>query len=208
MERIFGDFIKDLPASKEYLILGFSPGSISLQKRWRNNGLSADFLADYLTTFFTGKDKDANAVNSELELKSSISYIANELLENAMKFNDNSSDYPVSIQLHLKSDRIVLMVTNSVAPQEVNKFQAYLEKLTTSNVEDLLVSQLEKNALDENSDSSGLGFMTIISDYRAKMGWKFETVRQEPEVVAATTMVQLEVWNWQWGIGNGEFVLK
>jgi hypothetical protein len=193
MERIFGDFIKDLPGSKEYLVIGFSPNSISLQKRWRNNGLSADFLADYLTTFFTGKDKDANAVSSELELKSSISYIANELLENAMKFHDNTFDYPTSIQLHLKSDRIVLMVTNSVAPQEVDKFQAYLEKLTTSNVEDLLVSQLEKNALDENSDSSGLGYLTIISDYRAKMGWKFETVRQEPEVVAVTSMVQLEV---------------
>jgi len=187
MERIFGDFIKDLPESKEYLIIGFSPSSISLQQRWRNNGLSADFLADYLTTFFPGND------NSELELKSSISYIANELLENAMKFHDNNSDYPASIQLHLKSDRIVLMVTNRVAPQEVDKFQAYLEKLTTSNVEDLLVNQLEKNALDDNSDSSGLGFLTIMSDYLAKIGWRFETVRQEPEVVAVTTMVQLQV---------------
>ncbi len=193
MERIFGDFIKDLPGSKEYLVIGFSPSSISLQQRWRNNGLSADFLADYLTTFFPGNNDDSNAAKSQLELKSSISYIANELLENAMKFNDNTSDYPISIQLHLKSDRIILMVTNSVAPQEVDKFQAYLEKLTTSNVEDLLVRQLEKNALDENSNSSGLGYLTIMNDYMAKIGWRFETVQQEPEVVAVTTMVQLEV---------------
>ena len=193
MERIFGDFIRDLPASKEYLIIGFSPSSISLQQRWRNNGLSADFLADYLTTFFPRTEQDSRAINAQLELKSSIGYIANELLENAIKFNDNSSDYTASIQLHLKSDRIILMVTNSVVSQEVDKFQAYLEKLTTSNVEDLLVSQLEKNALEENSDSSGLGFLTIMNDYMATIGWRFETVRQEPEVVAVTTMVQLEV---------------
>lgn len=193
MERIFGDFIKDLPPSKEYLIIGFSPASISLQQRWRNNGLSADFLGEYLTTFFPGNDTDSTVVSSQLEIKSSISYIANELLENAMKFNDNNSDYPVSIQLHLKSDGIVLMVTNSVATPEVDKFQAYLEELTTANVEDLLVNQLEKNALDDNSNSSGLGYLTIISDYMAKIGWRFETVQQEPEVIAVTTMVQLQV---------------
>ncbi len=193
MERIFGDFIKDLPASKEYLILGFSPSSISLQQRWRNNGLSADFLGDYLTTFFPGNDTDSNAVSSQLEIKSSISYIANELLENAMKYNDQNSDYPISIQLHLKSDRIVLMVTNSVATQEVDKFQEYLEKLTTANVEDLLVDRLEKNAFDDNSNSSGLGYLTIMNDYMAKIGWRFEKVQEEPEVIAVTTMVQLQV---------------
>lgn len=193
MERIFGDFIKDLPGSEEYLIIGFSPASISLQQRWRNNGLSADFLADYLTTFFPGKDGNSNAVKSQAELKNSISYIANELLENAMKYNNNKSNYPISIQLHLKNDLIVLMVTNSVAPQEVEKFQAYLEELTTSKVEDLLVCQLEKNALEENKYSSGLGYLTIISDYMAKMGWRFCTVQEEPEVVAVSTMVQLQV---------------
>ena len=35
------------PASEcEYLTLAFSPTSAPLRSRWRNNGLSADFLAD------------------------------------------------------------------------------------------------------------------------------------------------------------------
>jgi hypothetical protein len=33
----------------EYLKIGFSPTSIPIQQRWRNNGLSANFLADYLS---------------------------------------------------------------------------------------------------------------------------------------------------------------
>ncbi|NEP41224.1 MAG: ATP-binding protein [Okeania sp. SIO2H7] len=155
--------------------------------------MSADFLADYLTTFFPGNDEEPDRAKSRLELKSSISYIANELLENAMKFNDQTSNYPISIQLHLKSDRIILAVTNSIPPQEVDKFQSYLEELTTSKVEDLLLRQLEQNVLEENSNFSGLGYLTIINDYMAKMGWKLETVRQEPEVTAVTTMVQLKV---------------
>jgi hypothetical protein len=35
----------------EYLKLVFSPLSAPLHARWRNNGLSADFLGDYVLTF-------------------------------------------------------------------------------------------------------------------------------------------------------------
>ena len=38
-------------AGCEYLTLVFSPVSVPLRSRWRNNGLSADFLGDYVTTF-------------------------------------------------------------------------------------------------------------------------------------------------------------
>lgn len=193
MERIFGDFIEDLPATDEYLIIGFSPSSMPLKQRWRNNGLSADFLADYLTTFFPGSDDDLNAGYKQADIKNSIGYIANELLENAMKFNYDKSNYPISIQLHLDSEKIVVIISNSLNPQQVESFQAYLHELTTSDPEELLISQLEKNALEENSTSSRLGYLTIINDYMAKIGWKFHTVQKDPEVIAVTTMVQLMV---------------
>lgn len=41
-----------LPPSQEFLLINFSSSSIPLNQRSRNNGLSADFIADYLTTFF------------------------------------------------------------------------------------------------------------------------------------------------------------
>ena len=52
MTRIFGDFTERKDDHGEHLEIGFSPTSIPIQQRWRNNGLSADFLADYLSTFF------------------------------------------------------------------------------------------------------------------------------------------------------------
>jgi hypothetical protein len=193
MAQLFGNFYDEPVCSEEYLILGFSPSSIPLQQRWRNNGLSADFLADYLTTFFPCSDSDPNTIDKQAEIKSAVSYVANELLENAMKFNDETSQYPISIQLQLHSDRIVFRVTNSIPPQSVKTFQAYIQDLIHSDPQELYINKLECNAEDDSSTTSGLGLLTMINDYIASLGWKFETVKKDPEVIAVTTMVQLTV---------------
>ena len=193
MAQFFGDCIEDIPTSQEYLILGFSPSSVPLKQRWRNNGLSADFLADYLTTFFPGDEENPITVVQQAEIKSAVSYIANELLENAMKFSDETSEQPISIALHLHNDCLLFLTTNTIPPQSVDKFQSFLKELIASDPEELYIQQLERNAADETSTSSQLGLLTMINDYLAKLGWKFETVQQEPEVVTVTTMVQLPV---------------
>ncbi|MEG4230225.1 DUF6272 family protein [Microcoleus sp. N9_B2] len=192
MTQIFGDFIEQ-PASQEYLIIGFSPSSVPLKQRWRNNGLSADFLADYLMTFFPGQEDAPSTINRQAEIKSAVSYIANELLENAMKFNDETSEYPIDIKLLLESDGVIFSVANSISPQAVDKFQAYIQQLLTSEPSELYLQRLEKNAADESCINSGLGLLTMLTDYTAKLGWKFQTVHKDPEVIAVTTMVQLTV---------------
>jgi hypothetical protein len=192
MTQIFGDFIEQ-PASQEYLIMGFSPSSVPLKQRWRNNGLSADFLADYLTTFFPRNQDDPSTIERQAEIKSAVSYIANELLENAMKFNDETSEYPIDIKLQLESDGVIFSVANSISPQAVDKFQAYIQQLLSSEPSELYLQRLEKNAADESCTNSGLGLLTMLTDYTAKLGWKFQTVHQDPEVIAVTTMVQLTV---------------
>jgi len=35
--------------------------------------------------------------------------------------------------------------------------------------------------------------LTMLTDYSAKIGWKFQTVHKDPEVIAVTTMVQLTI---------------
>ena len=192
MIQTFGDFI-ELPASQEYLIIGFSPSLIPLKQRWRNNGLSADFMADYLATFFPGNEDDSSTLERQAEIKSAVSYIANELLENAMKFNNETSEYPIDIKLQLESDGVIFSVVNSISPQAVDKFQAYIQQLLASEPSELYIQQLEKNAVEESCTDSGLGLLTMLTDYSAKIGWKFQTVHKDPEVIAVTTMVQLRV---------------
>jgi hypothetical protein len=95
-------------------------------------------------------------------------------------------------------DRLVFLTTNSVNTQSVHKFQAFVQELTTSDTEELYIRHLEQNGSDErdslqDSSVSGLGLLTMINDYQAKLGWKFEAIQNKPEAIAVTTMVQLLV---------------
>jgi hypothetical protein len=193
MIKIFGEFTDEIASSQEYLIIGFSPSSIPLKQRWRNNGLSADFLADYLTTFFPPNENDPSSSQKRTEIKGSVSYIVNELLENAMKYNNPDSSHPISIQLHLSCDRIIILISNSIHPDAIAPFQTYIQNLLNCDLQELYVQQLEKSALDRNSSDSGLGLLTIINDYGAKLSWKFATLDREPPETIVTTIAELFV---------------
>jgi hypothetical protein len=191
--QVFGDFNEGRPLSQQFLVLGFSPTSMPLKQRWRNNGLSADFMADYLMTFFLGSNSEPKSKNEQVEIKGAISYIANELLENAMKFNDETTQHPISIRLQLYNDELMFLTTNTIPADRVPGFQSFLQELIAAEPLEMYIHQLEKNALEENGTSSGLGFLTMMSDYLAKLGWKFERIQDDPPIVAVTTMVQLAV---------------
>jgi hypothetical protein len=194
MNMILGDFIQNLPPSQEYLILSFSPSSIPLRQRWRNNCLSADFLADYLSTFFLSSDREQGNSGKPIEVKSAVSYIANELLENAMKYGVEESFHPISIQIHLNPELIVFQLTNTIKEEQTQTLQAYIKNLINSDPNELYIAQLEKNALNDNEEGeSGLGFLTMLNDYGAQLGWKFEVLPSESKQIILTTMVQLNI---------------
>jgi hypothetical protein len=193
MAQIFGDYQDQPSKNQEHLTIVFSPSSGQLQERWYNNGLSADFMADYFSTFFPRGEESISGINSKAEVKNIVSFIANELLENAMKFSDRTLDYPISITLQLQKNGFVFFATNSVVSQSVSPFQDYIQKLLNSDPGELIVHQLEKNAEDKTNTGSGLGILTLMSDYLAKVGWKFETVQDNPNITTVTTMVYLTI---------------
>jgi hypothetical protein len=192
MIEIFGDFQEDTPTDHEFLMIGFYPHSLPLKQRWRNNGLSADFVADYLTTFFPVNGNEPNSQGKQSQLKAAVNYIANELIDNAMKFNHETSDYPVKFGLHLLQDKLVLTSANCVSSPVLAKFYEFMQELKDSDRKDLYIQQLEKGALEKNHESK-LGILTMMNDYLATLGWKLQTIQKEPEVVTLTTRVQLIV---------------
>ena len=189
MVQIFGDFIEQMEG-KEYLLVRFSPTSLPLQQRWRNSGLSADFLAEYWSVFFPAHDVPSR--NRQREIKGAINYIANELLENVMKFNYQSIDYAVGLGLYLYQDEFRFYANNAIDPKSVDAFQRRIQTLLTGNVQQLYVDQVERNVAEERT-GSGLGLLTMINDYDAKLAWKFEAVALEPAFMVVTTMVQLSL---------------
>ncbi|MEB3280242.1 MAG: ATP-binding protein [Lyngbya sp.] len=190
MTQIFGNFVEiSDPENQEFLAIGFSPGSIPLQQRWRNNGLSANFMADYVTTFFPKSEDDPDTQHRQAEIQSAVSFIANELLENAMKFSNNRCHYPIQIKINLNSERLIFSVINSIDPEKIPSFQEYIQTLLNSDPQEMYINQIEQNL--EDGKSSRLGYLTMINDYQADLGWKFETVKMDSEVFIITTVVQL-----------------
>jgi hypothetical protein len=186
--QVFGEFTENFSERSEFLVLGFSPSSLPIQLRWKTNGLSADFLGDYVKNFFPG-DTSA-ALNKQTEVRHAVSFVANELLENAMKYSDKSAGQPVNLEVHLFSDRLIFVSKNSVHQDAIANFQTYLQQITSSDVGEMYINQVEKSVDNGESESSGLGYLTMIMDYDAVLGWKFEQISNKPATIV-TTMVQL-----------------
>ena len=188
MQQIYGHFREQLPSDQESLTIVFSPARTSRQDRWRNNGRSADFLGDYFAAFFPGTDGVPTQTATRAEIKSAISFIANELLENAVKFHYDPVQ-TISISLQLNPDDLVFKVANTVDPDTLDRFNHHIHDLLNEDPQELLIRTIEKNAAS-NSTDSGLGLITMLTDYGAKLGWRFETVGS---VVIVTTMVELGI---------------
>ena len=122
-----------------------------------------------------------------------MSYVANELLENAMKFSYASSYHAISIEMFLEADVVRLYATNSLDPQTIEPFKQVIHRLLTEDPDALYLEQLERNAENDNEDASGLGFLTLLNDYGATLAWKFEEFSQNDNGVTVTTMAKLTV---------------
>ncbi|HEY9645737.1 MAG TPA: hypothetical protein V6C88_05175 [Chroococcidiopsis sp.] len=205
----FGDFSTDLPVGEGYLAIALAPGSAAHNPHWQANSLSADFIASYFANFFPRDGQFqppdmacalSSTVDVRTEIKSAISYVANELLENSMKFCDPTVKHPISLSVYLCPDRLVFCATNTIPPPAVPPFQAYIQDLIAGDPSTQLIHQLERNAAAPTDSISKLGLLTIINDYHAKVGWKFEVLPAclldspaNSSVVAVTTIVQLPI---------------
>lgn len=196
MPQIFGDFVESFPPAQDALELSFTPNSLPIKKRWRSNRLSANFMADYFSNFLPVDEDDPAQKRRIKESKGAVSYVANELLENAIKFNNQGTNFKIKFGIYFIEEAdltAVLFATNSVSAEGLDKFQKFIQELLCSDPEKLYVQQIEKSAEEENSGASGLGFLTMINDYSAKLGWKFEIEQKDPKMIAVTTMVLVPV---------------
>nr|WP_286018952.1 ATP-binding protein [Candidatus Venteria ishoeyi] len=175
---------------EDFLITRFSSSSQPLKQRWHNKGLSASFIADYLYTFFISKDGKASV---SAHTKNAAKYIANELLENAMKFSNGDIDYPTTMSFIIRGNTVFFYTANSIAPEIQLNFQHYLRKLLADDPHALYIQQMENNAKDVNSTCSGLGFLSMICDYKADIAWKFSNSSEPCTTPIVTTMVRMDI---------------
>lgn len=193
--EVFGDFIQQLPQSAEYLTIGFSPTSLPLKHRWENNGLSADFIADYFRNFYISKREAAGEAADATEvdnLRDAVKYIANELLENAMKFQSEEIPSTATIGFSLYSERLVFSITNGVNKVQAEKFKKHVQSIVSEDPMELYIQAMRDSANAENANRSGLGLLSMICDYSARLGWEFKSHPDNAELQMVTTMVSLD----------------
>lgn len=197
MIQVFGEFIEEFPLEQNFLELSFSCSSRLTKKRWRNNSLSAHFVGDYLANLLQIDEDDEQGQELINQSKSAVSYVGNELLENAIKFHEKSQNDPVKFGIYVleETDKstVVVFTKNSISIPRFDKLQGFIQELLTADTNELYVQQIEKTSEDENSEASGLGLLTLINDYSAKLCWKFESAPTNPQIINVTTMAQIAI---------------
>jgi hypothetical protein len=190
MNQLFGDFKEEIIANHKLFMMDFFIHSIPLERRKQTRYLFIAFITDYLANLFPVDEDDIKSYERQLQMKSAVTYIANELLENSMKFTHETVKYPIKIGICSLEQSLVFIASNCASGKTLESFKIFVHELTTSDSNALYFRQLEKGA-EEKSEESRLGLLSMMNDYSAKLGWKIETVNKDPEITTVTTMVQL-----------------
>lgn len=136
-----------------------------LELNWSHCGATAEFLGEFFAGIAATSKLDAN------DARHSIAYLANELLENAVKFRAPGE---VAMETALDGETFKLHLVNETAPETAARFETLLAEIVSRDPGDLLIERIEANAADPDAGGSGLGILTLMNDYGAKLGWTME----------------------------------
>lgn len=175
MVTSFGDteLKNDKPEIGNSLRLAEGPIDLS----WHHCSTTSEFLGEF---FALPRAASGQAYN---EARHSIGYLVNELLENAVKFRSHGD---ILIESSLEGSCFQIKVANFTARETAARFQEMLSEVTSRDPGDLLIERIEANAADASSSGSGLGLLTLMSDYGARLGWTFENEADGERVQVAT----------------------
>jgi hypothetical protein len=135
------------------------------------------------------------AASNQSEIRHAVIYIANEFLENAMKYHERDVDIPIGIRLELTSDRITVRASNGIGDEQARRYKAFVQDILKQDAGDLLLRQLEESSSEIESNGSRLGLLTMITDYSAQLGWCFEAHTEHSEMMTVTTSAVLPLRN-------------
>ncbi len=165
MDSQFGEIDPSNSASAFSSHLRLADGPIDLS--WHHCSTTAEFVGELYGLRCRAQDMAYN------DARHSIGYMVNELLENAVKFRAGGD---ITVQASLEENRFELKVANHIAAETAERFQGLLAGIEGRDPGELLIERIEANAEDANSSGSGLGLLTLMSDYGVRLGWSFRKV--------------------------------
>ncbi|WP_292588093.1 ATP-binding protein [Mesorhizobium sp.] len=148
-----------------------------LDLSWRHCATTSDFIADLFALRFQ------SSRNDYMEVRHSIGYVVNELIENAVKFRAPGE---IVIEASMDSECFKLKVSNDVDNENASEFQSLLADITVGDPKDLLIQRIEENAANPDVARSGLGLLTLMSDYGARLAWIFSPADESDRIYLET----------------------
>ncbi len=165
-----------------------SLNAADLRTRWRRCSLSADFCARYAALSVPPAAPPPRL--SRRDAESVFAYLLNELFENAAKFSSGSQT-AVQYRAWMRPDDVVFQMTNHIRPEGQRPFVALIQELLENDPDELYFQKLEENA-EQDTDGSGLGYLTLIKDYGVHFGFRFRHLDEDNMAVDVQARVSLE----------------
>lgn len=184
MDGTIGEYREPTDAGPR-VTLTFYPGAFPVQ--WSQCSAAADFFAEY---FAAVADSGLADEAERREFVGSAGYVLNELIENAIKFCAGGT---VVIDAGVEAGEFVVLVSNEIAGDSVARLRDKFGALLRGDPQELLLQRVEENAAGSDVNSSGLGFLTMLSDYKARLGWRFDPAPGNPDNALLKTTARLQV---------------
>src|SRR5688500_12769974 len=121
--------------------------------QWRRCGVVADYIAEYLALSF---EQPSHA-------QSVLSTVANELVENAVRFSAEKAR-PIRVEARHRGEVVELLVSNMAAKNHIRGLEALFADLGRGDLMSVFRERVEART------RGGLGLLILAKDYGAVLG--------------------------------------
>ncbi len=166
-ETTIGNYL-DICNDKKALTLSFALPAMEVMSFWSRCGLIANFGSSYM----------AVACPSQKNIANSLSFILNELLENAVKYT-RPKESILEFALLKQGDFITIDISNPVSDDQIPALLEMAKHLIDVDyVNDAYIDLLTMSG--KTSDKSGIGLLTIINYYQASLSFRIGGPAENP----------------------------
>jgi len=179
---IFGDYDTKYNIESSDVFFQFALNNFN------TNWDQASIFADYMGKYYSQNLLSCTEIQYK-EVFNNISYVLNELFENALKFNEEK-DISASVKVNKEENLITLVTTNHIHETKVGHFVELLSQLFAGDPKQMFMEKIEQNLMDD-SGGSGLGYLTMILNFDVKLGFRFFTLDDQSHDVKIYTMARM-----------------
>jgi hypothetical protein len=148
-----------------------------LDLSFKHCAITSDFVAEFVALRYRASR------NIYREVRHNVGYLTNELIENAVKFRKGGE---ILVEASIEANTFHAKVSNFIDKATAQQFQHLLSEITTGDPGERLIERIEANAAHANMSGSGLGLLTLMSDYDAHFAWVFGSREQDRNIPLET----------------------